>query len=212
MPLPMTDARWTAVAERDASHDGRFVYAVSTTGIYCRPSCGARTPRQAHVALFGTPAGAEAAGYRACLRCGPADARTPAEATVDRARAAIDACLDADPEAQVTLADVARRVGWSAGHLQRTFARVVGLSPRAYADARRVARARAALQGGATVLAATFEGGFGSGKALYDRSEAVLGATPGAVRQGGRGLQRMAVAGHHDTAEYLLRSQPRLTR
>ena len=186
--LSLTDARWAAVAGRDARLDGAFVYAVATTGVYCRPSCAARTPNRANVALYATPQDAEAAGFRACRRCRPDGARSAAEARLDHARTWIDARLAADPEARVSLSEMAAAVGWSPGHLQRTFARAVGISPRAYADARRVERARAALHDGESVLTATFEGGFGSGKALYERTEAAFGATPGQVRRGGRGL------------------------
>lgn len=183
--MTLTDTRWAAVATRDAACDGAFVYAVRTTGVYCRPSCGARTPNRANVALFESPVDAEAAGFRACLRCLPDAPDAPTEATVARARAYLDARLDADLDARVTLAEIAAHVGWSTGHLQRQFTRAVGLSPRAYVDARRVARAKDALRRGETVLAATFDGGFGSGKALYDRAAAVLGVTPGAFRRGG---------------------------
>lgn len=188
-PLPLTEERWAALASRDAHRDGDFVYAVRTTGVYCRPSCGARTPRREHVALFAGPAEAEASGYRACLRCRPDRRQTSAEAVVARARAFLDARLDADPEERVTLAELAEVLGWSTAHLQRTFTRIVGLSPRAYADARRVARSKAALRKGETVLAATFEGGFGSGKALYDRAADAFGMTPGAYRRHGEGLR-----------------------
>ena len=186
-PLSLTDARWEVVANRDVRSDERFVYAVSTTGVYCRPSCPARTPRREHVALFAGPADAEAAGYRPCQRCRPTGAPSRAERAVQAARERLDAAVDAEGDVP-TLAALGQAVGLSPGHLQRTFARTVGLSPRAYADARRAERARAALREGATVLEATFEGGFGAGKALYDRADA-LGATPGVLRRRGRGLR-----------------------
>ena len=187
-PLLLTDARWAALASRDDRQDGAFVYAVRTTGVYCRPSCAARTPRRENVVLFAGPKAAQTSGFRACLRCCPNEKRT-AEATVARARALLDARLNADPEDRVTLAELGEAVGWSAGHLQRTFTRIVGLSPRAYTDALRVKRAKAALRQGDTVLAATFEGGFGSGKALYERADDALGMTPGSYRRGGADVQ-----------------------
>lgn len=188
MTLPLTDERWLALRDRNASHDGRFVYAVATTGVYCRPSCGARTPRRENVAAFDSPAAAAAAGFRACRRCRPEAVLGPAEATVARARLWIEERLAASPDARVTLAMVAEAVGWSPSHLQRQFTRLVGVSPRAYADAQRVARARAVLRDGGTVLEATFEGGFGSGKALYERAGEAFGMTPGTYRRGGGGL------------------------
>ncbi|MEM1126505.1 MAG: bifunctional DNA-binding transcriptional regulator/O6-methylguanine-DNA methyltransferase Ada [Bacteroidota bacterium] len=188
MPLTLTDARWTALSTRDAQHDGRFVYAVTTTGIYCRPSCGARTPRRSHVVLFAAPVGAEAAGFRACRRCRPQDEVAPSAARVHQAQALIDERLRTDPDTPWTLEALADAVGWSRSHLQRTFTRLIGLSPRAYTDAQRVARAKAALQSGQTVLAATFEGGFGSSHALYTRIDEAFGMTPGTYRRGGAGL------------------------
>ena len=186
--LPLTAVRWAALASRDVRHDGAFVYAVQTTGVYCRPSCPARTPKRENVVLFPGPEEARTSGFRACLRCRPDEGRTSAEVAVDQARAFLDRRLDADPEARVPLAELAEAVGWSAGHLQRTFSRLVGLSPRAYADAWRLNRAKATLRHGGTVLAATFEGGFGSGKALYERADDAFGMTPGTYRRGGAGL------------------------
>ena len=181
--LALTDIRWAAVRDRQPTD---FLYAVRTTGIVCRTTCGARTPNRENVALFGTLAEAEGAGFRACRRCRPD--REEASA-VDRARAWLDARLAENPEARVPLAELAAHVGWSVGHLQRRFTAQVGLSPAAYADARRVEAARAALRDGATVLEATFEGGFGSGAALYDRAADVFGMTPGAWRRGGEGAR-----------------------
>lgn len=179
--LDLTDARWAAVRDRQPTD---FLYAVRTTGVVCRTMCGARTPNRENVVLFGTLAEAEGAGFRACRRCRPdGEGASP----VDRARAWLDARLAEDVEARVPLAELAAHVGWSVGHLQRQFTARVGLSPAAYADARRVEAARAALRDGATVLEATFEGGFGSGAALYDRADAVFGMTPGAWRRGGAG-------------------------
>ena len=139
------------------------------------------------MALFDGPTDAEAAGYRPCRRCRPAGAPSRSERAVREARERLDAAVDAEADVP-TLAVLGEAVGLSPGHLQRTFARAVGLSPRAYADARRAERARDALRKGATVLEATFEGGFGSGKALYDRADA-LGATPGTLRRRGQGLR-----------------------
>ena len=180
----LTDARWAAVRDRQPAP---FLYAVRTTGVYCRTTCGARRPNRANVALFASPAAAEAAGFRACRRCHPSADRGPTEAAVERARQLLDARLADDPEARVTLAELADGVGWSVGHLQRQFTAHVGLSPADYADARRVELAKDALRGGATVLAAAVEGGFGSGAALYDRADDAFGMTPGTWRRGGEG-------------------------
>ena len=185
--LTLTDGRWAAISDRAASADGAFVYAVRTTGIYCRPSCGSRTPNRENVAVYPDPDAARAAGFRACRRCHPDRDRTPMDVAVDRARVYLDARLAADPEARVTLDDLAELTGVSRGHLQRRFASRVGLSPRAYVDARRLEAAKAALRDGDTVLGSTFEGGFSSGKALYDRANDAFGMTPGTWRRGGAG-------------------------
>ena len=128
------------------------------------------------------------AGYRPCRRCRPDGAPAPMDACVDAARAHIDTVLADDPDARLRLADLAAHVGASAGALQRAFTRRVGLSPRAYVDARRVETARAALRDGATVLEATVAAGFASATALYARADRALGTTPGARRRGGDGL------------------------
>jgi AraC family transcriptional regulator of adaptative response/methylated-DNA-[protein]-cysteine methyltransferase len=178
------DAAWAAVMGRDGQRDGTFVYAVTTTGVYCRPSCPARRPLRANVRFFGTPAGAEAAGYRACKRCQPRATTTPAERTVARARAHLAAHVD-EP---VTLADLAREVGMSPHHLQRTFKRLVGVSPKQYVAALRADRLKAHLRAGTTVSRATFEAGYGASSRAYDAAAGRLGMTPAAYRRGGRGV------------------------
>ena len=176
---------WQAVRNRERDADGRFVYAVATTGIYCRPSCPSRRPRREHVAFFATPAEAAAAGYRACRRCHPDHAGgNPAEEAVARARAH----LDAHPDTRVSLAELAAVAGLSAGHLQRTFKRVVGVSPRDYSAARRAERLRSELRQGGTVSRAVYEAGFGSGSRVYEASHRLLGMTPGRFKLGGRGM------------------------
>ncbi len=180
---------WTAVLARDARQDGRFVYAVRTTGVFCRPSCPSRRPRPEHVAFFTDSAAATAAGYRACRRCAPhapqSDMAQPAAAAaVARARA----YLDAHPDAPASLDALARHVGLSPSHLQRTFTRLVGTSPKRYAAALRADRLKAELQHGATVSRATFEAGYGAPSRAYAAAAAHLGMTPAAYRRGGRGV------------------------
>jgi AraC family transcriptional regulator of adaptative response/methylated-DNA-[protein]-cysteine methyltransferase len=182
-PPSPDDARWQAVLSRDRAAEGAFVYAVRTTGIYCRPTCPSRRPRRENVSFHATPAEAERAGFRACLRCGP-DAPAPAGGEAV-ARAA--AFLSAHPEERTTLAELARRVGLSPFHLQRTFRRATGLSPRAYQEAARLARFKAEVRRGAPVGLATYEAGFGSSRALYESARDGLGMTPGRYRRGGEG-------------------------
>lgn len=179
-------AAWKATEGRDVRFDGAFVYAVRTTGVYCRPICPSRRPLRRHVTFFRSPEEAERAGFRACLRCRPRSASgTAIEESVRWARAYIDAHLDQP----ASLAMLAKRVGFSPYHLQRAFQRAVGLSPRAYRDARRLERFKAHLRDGDTVGEATYQAGFGSSRGLYEGARQGLGMTPGVYRQGGRGLR-----------------------
>ncbi|HEX2092220.1 MAG TPA: bifunctional DNA-binding transcriptional regulator/O6-methylguanine-DNA methyltransferase Ada [Longimicrobiaceae bacterium] len=183
---------WSAVQARDPRFDGRLVYAVSSTGVYCRPSCPSRRPRRENVAFFATPDEAEAAGFRECRRCRPRGMQpSPAARSVQRARE----YLDAHPEESVTLERLGRVAAMSPHHLQRVFKRLVGVSPQEYAAARRAERLREHLREGASVSRAGFEAGYGSGSRLYEHAEARLGMTPAAYRRGGQGVRiRFALA------------------
>jgi AraC family transcriptional regulator of adaptative response/methylated-DNA-[protein]-cysteine methyltransferase len=185
---PLTDAdRWRAVLDRDRSLDGTFVYAVRSTGIYCRTGCPSRRPRRKQVEFFPVPAAAEQAGYRACRRCHPREAvrRHP---HVDLAERACRA-LDAAGGERVTLAGLARRLRASPAHLQRVFTRTTGISPRAYADAIRMDRLRSALRSGETVSRALYGAGYGSPSRVYEGRGRIIGMTPATYRQGGAGMQ-----------------------
>lgn len=179
--------RWQAVVDRDAAADGRFVYAVSTTGVYCRPTCPARRPRREHVVFFADPSAAERAGFRACLRCHP-EGVSSSVAVVEHIKQLIEASLTA-----LSLAELGLATGLSGGHVQRLFKRATGLSPKAYAQARRAERLRDGLRQGATVTDALYQAGYGSPRALYSQADATFGMTPGAYRHGGRN-ERIAYA------------------
>jgi len=181
-----TDGLWQAVAARDRSQDGRFVFAVRSTGIYCRPSCPARRPRPDRVVFFPLPEAAERAGFRSCRRCRPREARLLDAGAVLAHR--VCQAIEAAPEQRWTLPALARAVGSTPHHLQRTFTRVMGISPRGFADARRMALLKGRLKGGRPVTDATFEAGYGSSSRLYERSDAQLGMTPAVYRRGGRGM------------------------
>lgn len=176
---------WRALEERDASQDGAFVYAVRTTGIYCKPSCASRRPRRENVEFFALPDDAERAGYRACKRCEPRSA--DGESTTARVIARARAFLDANDDRKVPLAELASHAGMSASHLQREFKRALGVSPAEYQTAARVDRFKSRLRAGDTVSRATYEAGFGSSSRVYEKSDAVLGMTPAAYRRGGAG-------------------------
>jgi len=184
-PPPVSDDRaWRAVVQRDAHFDGAFVYAVRSTGVYCKPSCGSRQPLRTNVRFFITPDDAEAAGFRSCRRCRPRDLSPAADASVERARD----FLDRHADRTVSLHELARHVELSPSHLQRSFKRATGLSPKEYQDARRVKHLKSRLRAGDTVSRATYEAGFGSSSRVYERADRELGMTPAAFRRGGRGV------------------------
>jgi len=157
---------WEAVTRRDATWDGRVIYAVTSTKIYCRPSCPSRRPRRDRVRFFPDTATAREAGFRACRRCHP-DQLQPSRAdqAIERARA----LLDATPDRSVSLAELAEASGLSPWHLQRIFRKVVGVSPRAYQAARRAERLKSGLRRESNVSQAAYLAGFGSGAASTSR-------------------------------------------
>jgi AraC family transcriptional regulator, regulatory protein of adaptative response / methylated-DNA-[protein]-cysteine methyltransferase len=185
------DPRWDAVVARDRAADGRFVYAVATTGVYCRPSCAARRPNPRNVTFHATTADAIRAGFRPCKRC------RPDGPPLEQRRAALvaDACrLIERAETAPRLGALARRAGLSVFHFHRVFKSVTGVTPKAYAAARRRQRVRGALKRRATVTEAIFEAGFNSGGRFYAASERMLGMTPTDFRAGGAHAQiRFAV-------------------
>jgi AraC family transcriptional regulator of adaptative response/methylated-DNA-[protein]-cysteine methyltransferase len=178
---------WAAVLGRDRRYDGRFVYAVRSTGIYCRPSCPSRRPSVANVDFYDDPEGAERAGFRACKRCRPR-----AKGGLGGAAAAVlsaVAFIDAHVDERITLSTIAELTGLSPFHLQRVFRRELGVSPREYQQARRLDRLRAQLRRGDTVSRATYEAGFGSPSRVYEQAGPRLGMTPAAYRRGGNGVR-----------------------
>ncbi len=185
------EAAWAAVEARDARYDGRFVYAVRSTGIFCRPSCASRRPHRRHVAFFDAPASARAAGFRACLRCTP-DGQPRATQAIERVRAHIDAHIDE----RLTLAELSAVAGLSPSHLQKAWKAALGLSPRDYVRLRRSERFKAQVRTGRSVTDALYEAGYGSGSRLYSDANARLGMTPGAYKRGGAGeTVRFSTAG-----------------
>ena len=176
----------TAVASRDARLDSAFVYAVRSTGIYCRPSCPSRRPRPKQIQFFAVPEAAERAGFRACLRCRPQQApRSLASELVRRVCSEIEADVDRPAD----LRRLAAAAGLSAQHLQRSFRQAMGITPRQYADAIRVARLKSNLRKGTDVTTALYETGYGSASRLYEKSDAQLGMTPATYSRGGRGMR-----------------------
>ncbi|MCC6141304.1 MAG: bifunctional DNA-binding transcriptional regulator/O6-methylguanine-DNA methyltransferase Ada [Nitrospira sp.] len=176
---------WQAVLDRDRRFDGRFVYAVSSTRVYCRPVCPSRRPARHRVSFFLSAQQAEAAGFRPCLRCQPnSPGSSPRDRRIERARQ----YLDDHPGETVTLHRLASHAGLSPFHLQRAFRQTVGLSPKAYQNARRIDRFTALLKTGVGVTHAAYESGFGSSSHAAEQASDALGMTPSAYRSGGKGL------------------------
>lgn len=190
---------WRAVMARDSSADGRFVFAVRSTGVYCRPSCPSRHPLRRHVVFYRNPAAASADGFRPCRRCQPeaaslGDPRSEAVVRVARwmkedvvGNAALDTQSTSD--AKLTLATLSARAGLSPFQLTRAFRRLLGVTPRQYADALRMKSLRRKLRKGDSVTAALYDSGFGSSSRLYERAHMQLGMTPAEYRRGGQEMK-----------------------
>jgi len=178
------EARWTAIRTRDKRADGQFVFAVATTGVYCRPSCAARAARPENVSFHADGPAAERAGFRPCKRCKPDQPpRTEREA-----RLVASACRAIETAEEVpsleTLADAA---GLSPFHFHRLFRRVTGVTPKAYASAQRARRVQASLQRGESVTGAIYDAGFNSSGRFYEAADGMLGMRPSTYRAGGTG-------------------------
>ena len=179
-----SESCWTAVVNRDRSADGKFLYGAKTVGVYCRPGCPSRRPNRANAVFFADASAAEKAGYRPCKRCRPTESAPDAH----HRRAVEKACrIIRDSDTPPTLAALAREVGISAHHFHRLFRRIVGVTPRDYAQAHRLGRLAMRLDAGDDVSDAIYAAGFGSSARAYDAAPAGLGMTPGARRKGGQG-------------------------
>ena len=178
--------KWQAVQDRDSKANGRFVYAVTSTGIYCRPTCPSRRPAPHNVAFFNRAVEAEAAGFRTCKRCLP-DQETPSTGLVRQVCNYIQE--QAEESGSIpTLAELGRAVGSSPSHLQRVFKESTGITPRQYAAAWRLDRFKAMIKDGQGISTALYEAGFGSSSRLYENSEGQMGMSPGVYRNGGKGM------------------------
>src|SRR5437868_6882349 len=173
--------QWEAVMSRDPNQDGRFVFAVSSTGVYCRPSCPSRRPRRENVTFFRKPDEAERAGYRACLRCRPRAISGNAQMEMVKA---VCRYIEQHLDEPVTLARLGEAFRQSPFHLQRTFKAVLGISPRAYADSCRMNQLKRNLQAGHSVTRALYDAGYSSSSRLYERTASQLGMTPDKYRRG----------------------------
>lgn len=180
---------WRAIEQRRSDSDGQFVYAVRSTGVYCHPSCPARRPRVDRVVYFRNRGEAEQAGYRACRRCWPQESsRRKSAQMVERLCRRIEETLASDPEAAFTLRELSRWSGVKPHTLERLFQRNLGITPRHFIDARRMARLKSNLRKGEQVTSAMYDAGFGSSSRLYERSSSQMGMTPATYRRGGEGM------------------------
>lgn len=202
--LNSPERRWQAVVERDPDFDGNFVYAVRTTGVYCRPSCAARRARRENVAFHDSPAEAERAGFRPCQRCRPNETAARHAATVEAACRRIKAADE--PPSLVTLAEAA---GMSPHHFHRTFKALTGVTPKAYADARRAERAQRELEAGRSVSETVYEAGFGSSGRFYAAADAMLGMAPRAYRHGGAEVEIRYAVGESTLSPLLVAQSER---
>ncbi|MGH2532142.1 MAG: bifunctional DNA-binding transcriptional regulator/O6-methylguanine-DNA methyltransferase Ada [Thermomicrobiales bacterium] len=176
------DQLWQAVLDRDRALDGTWYFGVRTTGVYCRPSCPSRRPNRENVVFLESRDEAERAGFRPCRRCKPDQIDAQADFVARASR-----YIDAHADEPITLAALSAAVGVSPHHLHRTFRRIVGITPRAYAESRRLATVKNGLRERGDVTSALYEAGFGSSSRLYERADARLGMTPNTYRQGGVG-------------------------
>lgn len=182
------EAKWSAVAARDAHADGQFVYAVCTTGVYCRPSCPSRRPRRANVRFFSDGRSAARAGFRACRKCAGRTDSLPA--AVQQACRIIE-----DADVVPSLAVLAEAVGLSPSHLHRRFVQSVGVTPRAYADSLRTRRLQDALASNGSVTRAIHAAGYNSASRVYQNTSRILGMTPSEYGNGAAGVRvRYAIA------------------
>ena len=178
--------QWQAVLRRDSQFDGQFVFAVRTTRIYCRPSCPARRPHRENVVFFAQPQDAERAGFRACQRCHPnGNAHEPQAELMQQVARHIENNLDDVP----TLDELGKQFHLSAGHLQKTFKQVIGVTPRQYAAAKRAQKLKSELKRNDNVADALYNAGYASSSRVYEKSATPLGVTPKTYQRGGLGME-----------------------
>ena len=182
----LQDRRWASLVNRDRNADGTFFYSVTSTGVYCRPSCGARTPRPENVQFHTTPEEAETAGFRACKRCKPKELNHASEAAARVAKV----CRVIESSASTpSLQALAELAGMSRFHFHRTFKSITGITPAQYASAHRMARMRESLERSKTVTDAIYDAGFNSSSRFYEGTNRALGMTPTEFRTGGRNAE-----------------------
>jgi AraC family transcriptional regulator of adaptative response/methylated-DNA-[protein]-cysteine methyltransferase len=180
------EEQWKAVQRRDQSYDYKFVYAVLSTGIYCKPSCPSRRPGKEKVVFFSDFSSAEKAGFKPCKRCKPAEA-----AGLSQARLVEQLCnyIKTNSDRKLTLKILSEEMGVSSFYLQRTFKRITGVTPRQYAETSRLNHLKTSLKNGKSVRRSAYDAGYNSMSSLYSRPEGKLGMQPGVYKRGGEGMR-----------------------
>lgn len=176
---------WDAVLNRDVNSDGQFVYGVTTTQVFCRPTCPSRRPLRKNVRFFATPQAAQKSGFRACMRCRPT---STASSVINKVVHDLARQIDANPEQTFRLSRLAKRAGYSPFYLQRNFKAIIGSTPKEYQTAARLRTLKNELRRDAPVSDAIYQAGFGSGSRVYEKADGQLGMTPSEYRSGGKGL------------------------
>jgi len=200
-----TEVLWRAVEARDARFDGAFVFGVKTTGIFCRPSCTARKPKRENVAFYDGCSDAEVEGFRACLRCKPKNEK----AADPQIEMVLRACELIDAEDQLSLETLSGELGLSTSHFQRTFKNIVGISPKKYAEAKRLQRFKNEIKDGSDVVTAMYEAGYGSSSRLYEKAAENLGMTPAIYKKGGKGMNINYIITDCELGKMLVARTPR---
>jgi AraC family transcriptional regulator, regulatory protein of adaptative response / methylated-DNA-[protein]-cysteine methyltransferase len=178
--------RWQIVQSKNSEFDGAFFFGVHSTGIYCKPSCAARRPKRENTTFFASRVEAESAGFRACLRCRPQMETTRSA----KSEVVMQACqlIEDNVDEEISLEFLAAQLNVSPSHLQRTFKQALGVSPKEFADAGRLNNFKKQVRQ-SDITTAMYESGFGSSRALYEKSTQNLGMTPAVYRKGGRNLK-----------------------
>ena len=180
-----TEVFWRAVQAKDARFDGAFVFGVKTTGIFCRPSCTSKPAKRENIEFFDEVERAEYSGFRACLRCKPKQSER-VDPQIELVMRALDIISG---ETEISLDELSQQLDLSPSHLQRTFKQIVGVSPKKYAEVKRVEKFKDELRGGSDVVTAMYESGYGSSSRLYEKAAENLGMTPAVYKKGGKGMK-----------------------
>jgi AraC family transcriptional regulator of adaptative response/methylated-DNA-[protein]-cysteine methyltransferase len=199
-----SDVLWQAVRTRDARFNGAFVFAVRTTGIFCKPSCAAKAAKRENVVFFEAAGAAMNAGFRACMRCKPDSAKADPQVEL-----VLIACELLGANSDISIDAVADELGLSTSHFQRTFKEILGVSPKKYAEAKRMERFKIELRSGSDVTTAMYEAGYGSSRGLYEKAAGGLGMTPATYKKGGKGMKITFVVTDCELGKLLVARTPR---